>query len=73
MPKFIRTMKDYVMRILVITFKFQRFIVKTVCIHDTIDDKPMIMRTIMIKFIYIREYVFDKFRENDTYANKIYS
>ena len=50
MPKCIRTMKDCVMRILVVMLNFQRRMVEMVCIHDSIDDKPIIMRTIMIEF-----------------------
>ena len=61
MPKFIRTMKNCVMRILVVTF--QRFMVEAVCIHDSIDSKLVIMRRIMIKLIYIRKYVFETYKE----------
>jgi len=50
MPKCIRTMKDCVMKSFVVVLNFQRRMVAMVRIHDSIDDKPIIMRTIMIKF-----------------------
>ena len=49
------------MMILVVMLNFQRCMVETVCISDSIDDKPLIMRRIMIKFIYMCKYVFETY------------
>ena len=41
--------------------EFSRWMVEMICIQDSIDDKVIIMRTIMIKLIYIQKYVFESY------------
>ena len=58
-----RTMIDCGMRILVVILSFQRYMAEMVCIHDSIDDNPVIMRRIMIKFIYMCKCIFEKYKK----------
>ena len=49
---------------------FQRWMNKRIWLNDLINDKPISMRRMKIKFILIYKYIFYKHKENGTYANK---